>query len=70
VSEPNHRPASTLHGYAAMTQVLRVELGDPDLPISRVASWGRFRKLPVRYFGRIATITTDELINAARGLKP
>ena len=68
--ESNHLPAATLHGYRKMTEVLREELNEPDLPITRVAAWGRFRKLPVRYFGRIATITRDELIAAARGLKP
>ena len=68
--ESNHLPAATLHGYRKMTEVLRVELDQPDLPVSRVASWGRFGKLPIRHFGRIATIGHDELIAAVRGLKP
>lgn len=51
----------SMRGFQRMAEFLRVEMQEPDLPVSRVAQWARAGKLDVDRFGRNAISTKRRL---------
>jgi hypothetical protein len=61
-------PEIILRGLRKITAFLRVELDEPDLPVSRVSGWVRGGKLDVSRFGpKNITATPSQLRASLRG---
>lgn len=54
-------------GVKKMTDFLRIELDEPDLPESRVAAWVRSGKIEVSRFGRRNVIATSTQLRRSIG---
>jgi hypothetical protein len=67
MTEPDRRPDTRMRGYKKITEFLREELDEPDLPESRVAAWARAGKIDVDKFGPRNVIATPERLRASLG---
>jgi hypothetical protein len=55
----DRRSDAVLRGLKRMTDFLRIELGEPDLPVHRVRQWAAAGKIDVDRFGPRNMISTE-----------